>query len=154
MEIAAYHEAGHAVMAIYLGGQVTEVSIESEEGWGTGNATVRWTSSSQRQRYLNDLKTALAGPIAEMVYVGDYDYLRLRSEHAADWKQVLQCLPFIEVPKSQQTDFLECCVAEIYATLRQDALWAAVGDVAELLLLHETIDGESAHDATEFWLRR
>ena len=42
METAAYHEAGHAVVASILGGKVVSVSIESESTEVDGDAVVAW----------------------------------------------------------------------------------------------------------------
>ena len=91
-ETTAWHEAGHAVIATLLGGRVEAVSVESEDLRSAGDTRVRWDKSDIRQQALDDIQVALAGPVAEMVFVGDYDYLRIRAEHEADWNVVSSSL--------------------------------------------------------------
>ena len=94
METTAYHEAGHAVIASILGGKVVSVSIESESPEVDGDAVVAWNRGGRNDHEMavDDIRVALAGPIAEMVYAGEYDYLRIREEHAVDWKIALRSL--------------------------------------------------------------
>lgn len=154
-ELVAYHEAGHAVMAVLLGGSVMRLSICDPDGWGVGDAKIAWKPVNDPAcRTLCDLKTALAGPIAEMVFVGDYDYLRIRSEHAADWERVQDCLVQLQIKESSRTEFLQKIVADLYETVRQDAIWAAIGDVADALMLDEELDGDCVNDLVGFWLRQ
>lgn len=138
-----------------LGASVASLSIATEDGWGAGNTEVAWPSGGDRQQVLiSDVKTAIAGPLSEMVYCGDYDYLRIRSEHAVDWQIVEANLNKLRLDKSKRETLLQQLVVELYNTIRGDQVWAAIGDVAGLLMLNEAIDGEVVHETTEFWLRR
>lgn len=156
METAAYHEAGHAVVASILGGRVVTVSIESESPEVDGDAVVAWNRGDRtdREMALDEIRVALAGPIAEMVYAGEYDYLRIREEHAVDWKIALSCLRSLELNTEGEARLLQKTVAELYQTIRQDHIWSSIGDVADLLAVHETIEGDVVREAVEFWLRR
>jgi len=156
METAAYHEAGHAVVASILGGKVISVSIESESPELDGDAVVMWNRGGKNRRLaaLDDIRVALAGPVAEMVYAGDYDYLRIRDEHAMDWTIALDSLRTLELSTDQEAKLLQETVAELYRTIRGDAVWSAIGDVADLLAVHETIEGDQVKETVEFWLNR
>lgn len=138
-----------------LGASVSGLSIATEDGWKVGYAQVIWPASCERQQIIiSDIKTALAGPVSEMVYRGDYDYLRIRAEHIVDWQIVEANLDRLRLVESSRGPLLRQLVADLYNTIRGDQVWSAIGDVAELLMLHEAIEGESVHQTTEFWLRR
>lgn len=156
METAAYHEAGHAVVASILGGQVVSVSIESESTDVDGDAVVAWDRGGRNERALalDEIRVALAGPIAEMVYAGEYDYLRIRAEHAVDWQIALSCLRSLSLTTEREAAVLQGTVAELYQTIRQDHVWSSIGDVADLLAVHGTVEGSLVRETVEFWLRR
>ncbi len=156
METAAYHEAGHAVVASILGGRVVSVSIESESDEVDGDAVVAWSRAGRtdRELALDEIRVALAGPIAELVYAGEYDYLRIREEHAVDWQIALSCLRRLEMSTQREAGLLQKTVAELYQTIRQDNVWSSIGDVADLLAVHETIEGDVVRETVDFWLRR
>ena len=156
MEIAAYHEAGHAVVASILGGKVISVSIESESELLDGDAVVMWRRDSGNERLaaLDDIRVALAGPIAEMVHVGDYDYLQIREEHAMDWRIAMDSLQSLDLSDDRAARLLQTTVAELYRTVRRDAVWSAISDVADLLWVHETIEGDQVDETVQFWLNR
>ncbi len=155
METAAYHEAGHAVVASILGGKVISVSIESESPEVDGDAVVAWSRGSRtgQEMALDEIRVALAGPIAEMVFAGEYDYLRIREEHAVDWQIALGCLRRIGLSTQREAELLQKTVSELYQTIRQDNIWSSIGDVADLLAVHETIEGDVVRETVEFWLR-
>jgi len=156
METAAYHEAGHAVIASVLGGKVVTVSIESESSEVDGDAVVAWKRGgrSDREMALDDIRVALAGPVAEMVHAGEYDYLRIREEHALDWKIALASLRSLGLTIDREAAMLQKTVAELYQTVRRDAIWSAIADVADLLAVHGTIEGDAVNQTVEFWLNR
>lgn len=155
METAAYHEAGHGVIAVMLGGTVSGLSIATDDGWAVGEATVSWHADGPRaQMLMDDIKTALAGPISEMVFSGDYDYLRIESEHLVDWQIVMKNMDQLCLSTTSRMSLLRELVSDLYHLVRTDHVWSAIGDVAELLLLHEAIDGELVYETTSFWLRR
>ncbi len=156
MENAAYHEAGHAVVASILGGNVVSVSIESESPEVDGDAVVAWNRNGRtdHEMALNEIRVALAGPIAEMIYAGEYDYLRIREEHSVDWQIALGCLQSLHLNTDRAAILLQKTVTELYQAIRQDHIWSAIGDVADLLAVHETIQGDIVRETVEFWQHR
>ena len=153
-ETTAWHEAGHAVIATLLGGKVEAVSVESEDFQSAGDTRVRWDKSDIRQQALDDIQVALAGPVAEMVFVGDYDYLRIRAEHEADWNVVSASLSRLRLSPAAAEKLLNQIAAELYQWVRTDNVWAAIGDVADRILLDGTIDGQTVQELVDFWDRR
>jgi len=74
-EVSAYHEAGHAFMAIYVGARVRCVTIEPD--WDDGPARhadipIEWPLDQFSARELQERSAhvALAGPVAEMIHSG------------------------------------------------------------------------------------
>ena len=154
-EITAWHEAGHAVVAVMLGGVIDEVSVELPDTEAAGATGVFWASASDaRSQCINDIHVALAGPIAEMIFIGDYDYLRIKQEHAVDWEVVAASVQRMGMSPVAAQKFLSSVATELYERLRQDEVWSAVADVAERLELDGTIDGNTVNDLAGFWLRQ
>ena len=74
-ELIAYHEAGHALVAVLLGGRVKLVTIEPDNDDGpsrSGETVVHWRRGvSAREMAVKGVQVYLAGPVAEMIYSGD-----------------------------------------------------------------------------------
>ena len=158
MESVAYHEAGHAVMAVILGGQVKSVSVGGDfaDSESEGSVAVLWDpkTSDLSRSSINQIKVALAGPIAEMVYDGDYDYLRIRSEHESDWGIALSHLKKLNLSVASESQLLKNTIVDLYETVRNDNVWSAIGDVADRLAIDEEIEGDVITDAVRFWMNR
>lgn len=154
-EITAWHEAGHAVVAVLLGGVVDTVTVEVPDAAAAGATGVFWRNASNtREQCVNDIHVALAGPIAEMIFVGDYDYLRIKQEHAVDWEVVAAAVERMALDAVAAQKLLTSVATNLYQRLREDAVWSAVADVAERLELDGTIDGDTVNDLAGFWLRQ
>ena len=69
--IAAFHEAGHVVAAVLLGGQVPVVAIDDGDDGG-GRCAIRWPVSAGDQARREALFVA-AGPVAERLRFGSVD---------------------------------------------------------------------------------
>lgn len=154
-EVTAYHESGHAVVALTLGGTVESVSVEVPSDWAAGDTRVIWRGNpDSRQFCLNEIRVALAGPIAEMVFVGDYDYLRIKAEHEIDWRIVASATARLGLTPDKTQRLLGQYAADLYRQIRQDHLWSAIGDIADRLQIDGTLDGETVAEVVAFWLRR
>ncbi len=75
-DISAYHEAGHAFMAIYVAARVRSVTIQPD--WDDGperhtDIQVEWPLDQFTTRELNEksVLVAFAGPVAEMIHSGE-----------------------------------------------------------------------------------
>ena len=152
-EITAMHEAGHAVVAVLLGGVVESVTIEVPDQLAAGATGVVWQETSARDQCINDMRVALAGPIAEMVFLGEYDHLRIKQEHVVDWEIVSNALKRLTLSDREAEKLVTSVANELYHRIGETEVWAAINDVAERLTLDGTIDGDVVYELTTFWLR-
>jgi plasmid replication initiation protein len=158
MEITAYHEAGHAVMAHYLGAQVLEISLLPEEDElpdRTGDTKIAWPTRrfSGVTFHQAAIQVALAGPVAEILYTQDPYHPGLVQEWAADWHEAVhhvQQLPKLKHAKLQAAH-LEETTRELIAFLDQEPYWSAIAAISDELLAHEYLDQEQIIEALSFW---
>ncbi len=157
-EVSAYHEAGHAFMAIYVGAQVQSVTIEPDRDDGPdrhAEIQVAWPRDQMtpREFYERSVWVALAGPAAEMIYRGEPYHPGFVAEWAADWKLAWNAASALVPTERQQLAYLEQATRHVYQLLNQDQHWAALATVADHLLAHETLEGEEVEDVVRQWLR-
>ena len=154
-EIVAYHEAGHAVAAAISGGFVQQVSIEPEENDRSGVTQVQWRNQnvSGTEHAIREIRVALAGPVAEMIYVGDYDHLRIQAEHAVDWRIANESASSLSSSPERRLQILSREASELYHYFRRDNVWAAVAEVADQLLTHGTIENSTLEEIIQQWIR-
>jgi len=131
----AYHEAGHAVMALRLGYEVRKVTIVRRQGV-LGKAEIRNRTSP------DDIRIDLAGALAEALVNPNDEQIQLGA--LSDWRNVRRstrefvALGFIG---DQEGDILiEELLQETRALVRRDK--AAITKVAEALLEHKTLTGD------------
>lgn len=136
-EAAAYHEAGHAVMAHLLGGAVVECTLESDDDGLAGGATVRWYGLPSGECTRRSALVALAGPIAEAHWRGEpapHD----DAAWAADRAEVDAALA--AVAPGERAARLRRWLAEVAAALREAETWECLCRVADGLAAHGTLD--------------
>ena len=155
-ELTAYHEAGHALMAVMLGGRVKLVTIEPENGDGpdrSGETQVLWPRGTSNLDFATRaVKVLLAGPVAEMIYTGDPYHPGLIAEWADDWQKAWKAAEPIKRDERQRLDYLEKISIDLYHRLKQDDIWAALASLADGLLAHETLEEEDIVEIVESWL--
>jgi hypothetical protein len=156
-EIIAYHEAGHALMALLLGGEVRLVTIEPNDDDGPdrqGDTQVLWRRSgaSDKDFARKAVQVSLAGPVAEMIYSGDPYHPGLIAEWAADWHEAWNCAILLHPDERQRLVYLEQVSIQLYHRLREDDLWAALASLADHLLAHESLEGEQVEEIVGEWL--
>ena len=155
-QITAWHEAGHAFVAVFLGGEVESVSIDPDRDDGPqrfGDTTIRWRSRqfSESDAQMNDVWVALAGPVTEMIHRGDPFHPATVAEWSNDWNMAWQAASFVESPQ-QRMLFLEQATADLHRTLSQNDRWAAIGAIVDHLLAHEILEGETVHEIIAEWI--
>jgi len=155
-QVTAWHEAGHAVMAVLCGGRIEHVSLEPAWDDGPqryGETITRWQGFSALELSLAEIKVSLAGPIAETLFVGEERNIAKVPEWHGDWQKVLE----IASHQFEDVTVARRKVSELAASVRQafddTRIWSAVSAVAEDLLAHETIEHEQVCASVEFWLR-
>lgn len=156
-EIVAYHEAGHALMALLLGGKVRLVTIEPDNDDGPkrqGDTQVLWRRSglSDKEFAQKAVQVSLAGPVAEMIYSGEPYHPGLVEEWAADWHEAWHSALLLHPDERQRLAYLEQMSIRLYHRLKDDGLWAALASLADHLLAHETLEGEQVEEIVGAWL--
>ncbi|MCA8985132.1 MAG: hypothetical protein R3C12_22670 [Planctomycetaceae bacterium] len=157
-EISAYHEAGHAFMAIYVGARVRSVTIEPD--WDDGpkrfaDIQVEWPLDQFTDRELHEksVLVALAGPVAEMIQSGEPFHPGFVAEWAADWKLAWEAASTIFPLERKRLAYLEQTTARLYRLLDRKDHWAALAAIVDNLLAHETLEGEEVEDIVRQWMR-
>ena len=157
-ELIAYHEAGHALMALLLGGEVRSVTIEPDNDDGPerqGDTQVLWRRSRMTDKQFAEtaIQVSLAGPVAEMIYSGDPYHPGLIAEWAADWDEAWQAAALLHRDERQRLAFLEQTSIRLHHQLQQEEMWAALAALADSLLAHETLEAEQVEEIVREWLR-
>jgi ATP-dependent Zn protease len=156
-EISAYHEAGHAFMAVYVGARVRSVTIAPD--WDDGpdrhaDIHIEWPLRTVAERELLEkmVMVALAGPVAEMIHSGEPYHPGFVAEWAADWKVAWEAAAPLMSTDRKRLAYLEQSIVTLYRLLNRDEHWAALAAIVDSLLAHETLEGEEVEDIVSHWL--
>lgn len=158
-ETTAYHEAGHAVMAIGVGARVLSLSVAPDWDDGPqryGDATVAWPQRRWPEKELieKQILVALAGPAVETLYEGEPLHPGFVPEWAQDWRQAWELAANLAPEPALRTHYLEQVTIQLKAFFDEDGHWAAVAAVADELLAHERIEEEELTEIVAMWLAR
>ena len=156
-EISAYHEAGHAFMAIYVGARIRSVTIAPD--WDDGpdrhaDIQVEWPLDqfADRELHENLVLVALAGPVAEMIHSGEPFHPGFVAEWAADWKVAWDAAAPLFPDERKRLDYMEKVTVRLYRLLDREDHWAALAAIVDNLLAHETLEGEQVEEIVAAWL--
>lgn len=157
LELTAYHEAGHAWMAVLSGAQVLSTTIAPDWDDGPerfGDTQVAWKLSHFSSQELAEKETlvSLAGPAAEMAYSGEPYHPGFIAEWAHDWQAAWDSAKEIFPAEQKRLRFLEQQTALLRKLLDEANHWAAVAEIADLLLAHETVEGEAITESVRQWI--
>ncbi len=157
MEPTAYHEAGHAYVAVYLGAKVRSVTIDPDNDDGParfGDTQIIWRRSrlSEKQFRERAIQVSLAGPVAEMLYTGDPFHPGLVAEWAHDWQAAWELAEPLFADQRKRLSYLEDLTGVLYRLLDSEPHWSAVAALADNLLAHETLESEEVRDIINDWL--
>lgn len=138
-EVTAYHEAGHAVIALCLDRPVHRVSVlpnrerlgQCEFGKGRFKPSEDWLE--------REILIALAGLAAEARHTGTYGM----SEADHDLRYVRR-LVLQRKAERAAARYEERMLSKVEAMLADDATWRAVELIAAELLAHGVISGRAA----------
>lgn len=157
MELTAYHEAGHAFMATYLGGTVRSVTIEPDRDDGpkrSGDTQVIWRRSrhSETEFRQRAIQVSLAGPVAEMLYSGDPYHPGLIQEWSADWKTAWELAGVLFNDPRPRLEYLTKVTGTLHRLLNAEPNWSAVASLADHLLAHDTLEAEDVREIISEWI--
>ena len=131
-EISAYHEAGHAFMAIYVEPVFVRVTIEPD--WDDGpdrhaDIQVEWPLDQFTDRELHEksVLVALAGPVAEMIHSGEPLPSRIWSRSGPQIGNRLGSCGTAFSDERKRLAYLEQTTVQLYRLLNRDHHWAALG---------------------------
>ena len=152
-----YHEAGHAVMAVWLGAEVLHVTIEPDRDDGPrrdGDAMVRWRhrGRSAREACERELMAVLAGPVAEMVHAEQRRSLHTTPEWAVDWQFACQLAATLIKEPAPRRAMIDVVTDKLFVLISRADFWQAISEVADLLDAHETINGDEVAQCVARWL--
>jgi hypothetical protein len=157
MEETAYHECGHAVMAVRLGGVVRYLTIEPPRDDGPdrfGEVQVIWQRQpcNAREHHNQLVLVALAGPVAEMIHRGEPLHPGFVAEWSSDWAAAWQAAEAIVPDSRKRLSFLEEAVRQIHALFSRDEHWAAIAALSDNLQAHETLEEQDIQDVLDAWI--
>ena len=139
-EIAtAYHEAGHAVMALVFDRPVQKVSILPDQR-RLGHCEMRkGVSRASQDRLEADILILLAGVVAEAIYSGSHNW----TGAALDLQSVRR-LAVMRSGQGQAEKLTRRLMAKTEYLLQQTRNWNAVDQIAAELLEKKSITGRAA----------
>lgn len=153
--LTAYHEAGHVVMAVCLGGTIVRASIEPANDDGPdryGETVTQWPRLSKAQILQAEVEVSLAGPFAEMTYQNEPARIDSVPQWSADWQRACSSAVQLAQPELSAEQILQRASVSILRVMNSDNGWAAVAAVSDLLSAHQTIEHDECLEAIQFWL--
>ena len=139
LEATAYHEAGHAVIAMGLGRSIQRVSILPKRE-SLGRCEFQTGRTRPSEDWLErEILISLAGLAAEARFTGEYLW-----DGAARDLQSVKRLAIQRVGERQAERLQKRLLAKVEHLLAQPETWRAVELIAAELLRCETISGRAA----------
>jgi ATP-dependent Zn protease len=156
MEETAYHECGHALMAVRMGAVVQMLTLEPERDEGPerfGEAQIYWRTwpKNAKEQAGKLVLIALAGPVAEMIYRGEPLHPGFVAEWADDWRRAWEAAEPLAAAERTRLALLEETARQLHARLRRDQEWSALAALADALLAHETLEQEAIDEVLAAW---
>lgn len=151
-DAAAWHEAGHALIAHALGASVRLVTIESEIEGHEGHSEIAWRGGlSDRERARGSALVSMAGPLAELVFRGD-DHLEqpeVLSSWRGDWSEFESCVSVLAATESERDELRRGLLDELRARFAEPATRECLARIADMLGAHGTLDESLFEDCLD-----
>lgn len=154
LQATAYHEAGHAVMALLLKKRFSMATIEPGEdflGMVAYSGLQAWESRTELLEYGSfddlgardrsflerDIMVSLAGPVAEAIYLGAAD-VAVHLGGRGDYQKILDLVTRFMAPDEAQP-YVKWLEERAKTRLENPISWRGVTAVAECLLEEKTL---------------
>ena len=151
-ELAAYHEAGHVLIAVELGGRVVSASIDPEAPdhgpIREADVVVEWPEGRSAR---SDILVALAGPVAEMIYTDGEPDPSVVTAWSGDYAQAEQAVRHLFETEAERAHHIRAAVDDLHRMLMRDDVWTIVGDIADALIANEHLDADLIDDVLTPW---
>jgi len=136
----AYHEAGHAVIALYLGRPIQRVSIQPSH-LRLGQCEIQKGSFRPSKDLLEtEILILLGGPAAEARHIGRYDWMGA----SQDLRGVRRLVEMRAVSIKQIERLERRMLDKAEYLLEQPGVWPAIELIANELLRQTVISGRAA----------
>lgn len=144
-------------MAVLTGARVLSITIEPDRDDGTpryGDTEVAWQRAehSDREHVENGILVSLAGPAAEMTYVGERLHPGFVAEWSQDWSAAWAEAAQLHPSEANRMRYLEQQVASLCDLLGKTNHWAAIAEIADLLLAHDRLEADDVAECVQRWL--
>lgn len=140
LKATAYHEAGHAVLALLMGRPVQKVSIIPSQN-RLGAVTIqKGRVKKSTDRLESEMLILLAGMAAEARVTGQYNLQGAGQDLAHVEKLALSRSP----NSKQATKLIHKTLDKTNHLISQKTNWTAIKAIAKELLEHESISGRAA----------
>lgn len=151
-----YHECGHALIATLSGGEIELLTIEADEDSPLtryGEIRVAWPEDrfSGKDIAREEVRVALAGPIAEIVCENEQLRPQFLEEWRADWDLAVERAQSYLPPRRSVSEHLGRVAFELMTFLERDDVWAALAALADELDAHETLEPDDIAAVIEGW---
>ncbi len=145
------------IYGLSAGGAVEVASIERDAINApdqAGRVTVNWANKRQNARLHAgiQIQVLLAGPVAEMIHLGERLHPATVREWQGDWMQAYGLAKAFEVDEPKRQKLLERLCASTLELMSKDNCWQAISEIADLLEAHETIDGDEVREIVTRWV--
>ncbi|MDA1265753.1 MAG: hypothetical protein O2816_11795 [Planctomycetota bacterium] len=149
VEVAAWHEAGHALAAHLCGGVVRELTLESEFEGLEGHVAVAWPVADRVEDARRQVLVALAGPIAELVHRGEalQDDASVLQAWRQDWQRTAEHLARLSCEPAERIALRDQMVTRLFATFEDPLGYERLARIAEALDAHGLLDADACAEA-------
>ncbi|MFK7770131.1 MAG: M50 family metallopeptidase [Mariniblastus sp.] len=156
-DLTAYHESGHALVAILVGARVKALTISPDYDDGPnrfGEAQVEWPAGtySKKEFAKNNIFVCLAGPVAEMIFRSEPFHPATVPEWSSDWNEAWEIAESLVPDKSKRMAFLEQTTRDLHEILSREQHWAALAALVDNLQAHEWLEWEEIEDIVSAWI--
>jgi len=145
----SFHEAGHALVAHLLSGEVIELTLEDDEL--PGRTSVRWSGLDPARLQVALACTALGGPVAELLLEGD-DLLEdptVVRAWQADWHEVEEVASEVESDPLARERWIQARIRQTHTLLADVDHREVLLRIGDALEAHGTLDQALFHECLQ-----